>query len=84
MITHVIVELKYPVEDEYFHMDTVFPNEYYGYGTPLIRCRNCENHREPVNMCDIWHRHTNGEGYCHRAKAKSKEQKAKCKGGEEG
>lgn len=41
MITHVIVELKYPVEDEYFHMDTVFPNEYYGYGTPLIRCKDC-------------------------------------------
>ena len=50
----------------------------------LIRCKNCENHREPVNMCDIWHRHTGREGYCHRAKAKSKEQKAKCKGGEEG
>ena len=42
MITHVIVELKYPVEDEYFHMDTVFPNEYYGYGTPLIRCKDCQ------------------------------------------
>ena len=42
MITHVIVELKYPVEDEYFHMDTVFPNEYYGYGTPLIRCKDCK------------------------------------------
>lgn len=41
MITHVIVELKYPVEDEYFLMDTVFPNEYYGYGTPLIRCKDC-------------------------------------------
>lgn len=50
----------------------------------LIRCKNCENHREPVNMCDIWHRHTNADGYCHRAKAKSKEQKAKSKGGEEG
>ncbi len=42
MITHVIVELKYPVEDEYFHMDTVFPSEYYGYGTPLIRCKDCK------------------------------------------
>ncbi len=42
MITHVIVELKYPVEDKYFHMDTVFPNEYYGYGTPLIRCKDCK------------------------------------------
>ena len=42
MITHVIVELKYPVEEEYFHIDTVFPNEYYGYGTPLIRCKDCK------------------------------------------
>ena len=45
----------------------------------LIRCKDCEYHRNRINMCDIWHRHTNGEGYCHRAKAKSKEQKAKCK-----
>ena len=50
----------------------------------LIRCKDCENHGTRTNMCDIWHRHTNAEGYCHRAKAKSKEQKAKCKGGEEG
>ena len=51
---------------------------------PLTRCKYCEHHGTRTNMCDIWHRHTNGEGYCHRAKAKSKEQKAKCKGGEEG
>ena len=50
----------------------------------IIRCKDCENHGTRTNMCDIWHRHTNGEGYCHRAKAKSKEQKAKYKGGEEG
>lgn len=42
MITHVIVELKYPVKEEYFLMDTVFPNEYYGYGTPLVRCKDCK------------------------------------------
>lgn len=45
----------------------------------LIRCRNCENHGTRTNMCDIWHRHTNGEGYCHRAKAKCKEQKQNAK-----
>ena len=39
---------------------------------PLIRCRNCEHHGTRTNMCDIWHRHTNGEGYCHRAKAVKK------------
>ena len=42
MITHVIVELKYPVKEEYLPMDTIFPSEYYGYGTPLIRCKDCK------------------------------------------
>ena len=53
MITHVIVELKYPVEDEYFLMDTVFPNEYYGYGTPLVRCKDCKcwYAGENINYC---------------------------------
>ena len=51
---------------------------------PLVRCKDCEHHGTRTNMCDIWHRNTNGDGYCHRAKAKSKEQKAKSKGGEEG
>lgn len=45
MITHVLVELKHPVKDEYFHMDTVFPNEYYGYGTPLVRCKDCVKYK---------------------------------------
>lgn len=40
----------------------------------LIRCKDCENHGTRTNMCDIWHRHTNGDGYCHRAKAKNKSQ----------
>lgn len=51
MITHVIVELKYPVEDEYFLMDTVFPNEYYGYGTPLVRCKDCKHHYKGRCVC---------------------------------
>ena len=38
----------------------------------LIRCKDCENHGTRTNMCDIWHRHTNGEGFCHRAKAVKK------------
>lgn len=50
----------------------------------IIRCKDCENHGTRTNMCYIWNRNTNGEGYCHRAKAKSKEQNAKSKGGEEG
>ena len=42
MITHVIVELKQPVKEEFFHMDTVLPSEYYGYGTPLVLCKDCK------------------------------------------
>lgn len=42
MITDVIVELKQPVKEEFFHMDTVLPSQYYGYGTPLIRCKDCK------------------------------------------
>lgn len=38
----------------------------------LIRCKDCEHHGTRTNMCDIWHRHTNGEGFCHRAKAVKK------------
>lgn len=43
MITHVIVELKKPVKEEYFHMDTVLPSEYYGYGAPLVLCKDCKH-----------------------------------------
>ena len=73
MITHVIVELKYPVEDEYFHMDTVFPNEYYGYGTPLIRCKDCkfsmsgiDKYNERYILCQL-HERSYGvidDGFC--------------------
>lgn len=36
----------------------------------LIRCKDCREHREPINMCDIWHHHTTTNGYCHRARHK--------------
>ena len=78
MITHVIVELKYPVEDEYFHMDTVFPNEYYGYGTPLIRCIDCKyNPENAMSYLDddliagyMHCGHLGDDGYCSLAKKK--------------
>lgn len=38
----------------------------------LIRCKDCENHRNRTNMCDIYHVHKNGNGYCDRAKAVKK------------
>lgn len=78
MITHVIVELKYPVEDEYFHMDTVFPNEYYGYGTPLVRCKDCKWFDIGENPHDTWctcidrstYFETHAQDYCSRAEKK--------------
>lgn len=39
---------------------------------PLTRCKDCEYHRNRINMCDIWHRHTSADGFCHRAKAVKK------------
>ena len=64
----------------------VLPAEYellYPDVIPVTRCKDCENHGTRTNMCDIWHRNTSADGFCHRAIAKSKEQNAKCKGGEE-
>ena len=74
MITHVIVELKYPVEEEYFLMDTVFPNEYYGYGTPLVRCKDCKHYtgyeciRAKVSNIRVI---TDENEYCSRAERKT-------------
>lgn len=34
----------------------------------ITHCRECEYHRNGINMCDIWHAHTSPEGYCHRGK----------------
>jgi len=52
MITHVIVELKKPVKEQFFHIDTVLPSLYYGFGTPMIRCRDCKHNRDGI--CG-WH-----------------------------
>lgn len=74
MITHVIVELKQPVKEEFFHMDTVLPSEYYGYGTPLIRCKDCKYYRWEIDMCDepysTAHNVVHEDDYCSRAERK--------------
>lgn len=38
----------------------------------VVHCATCEYHRDRVNLCDVWHTHTNPAGYCHRAKAVKK------------
>lgn len=35
---------------------------------PLTRCKECEHHGKRTNMCDIFHCHTNPNGYCHRGR----------------
>lgn len=43
----------------------------------LVYCEHCEYHGKRTNMCDIWHSHTNPNGYCHRGRkyGKSAERK---------
>lgn len=38
MITHVIVELEHPIEEDWMRD---YSDEYYGIGRPLIRCKDC-------------------------------------------
>lgn len=72
MITHVIVELDAPIEEKGWHDDDKWSSEYCGRGKPLTLCKVCESHGTRTNMCDIWHRHTSPDGFCHRAKAVKK------------
>ena len=41
----------------------------------LIRCKDCEYHRNGCGICDIWHAHTNPDGYCHRGRVYGKEER---------
>lgn len=34
----------------------------------LVTCKDCEYHRNGCGICDIWHAHTNPDGYCHRGR----------------
>jgi len=79
MITHVIVELKQPVKEEYFHMDTVLPSEYYGYGTPVTMCKDCHWYSNGTlngkHLCMInkyLFDEVEADDYCSRAERKDK------------
>jgi hypothetical protein len=39
MITHVIVELEHPIEEDWMRD---YSDEYYGIGTPLVMCKDCK------------------------------------------
>lgn len=34
----------------------------------LVTCKDCEYHRNGCGICDIWHAHTNPDGYCHKGR----------------
>lgn len=64
-IDEVIVLLEYPTAELSNN-----PEEYHGTATPLVRCKDCQNHRDLAGMCDVWHHHTGAMGFCHRARKK--------------
>ena len=35
---------------------------------PLVRCEHCEEHRNRVGICDVWHAHTPPWGWCYRGR----------------
>lgn len=49
MITHVIVELEYPIEECWMRD---YSDEYYGIGRPLTMCKDCKFNDD--SLC-TWH-----------------------------
>ena len=47
---------------------------------PLTRCKDCESHGKRTNMCDIFHCHTNPNGYCHRGRIYGQQTESSTKG----
>lgn len=48
---------------------------------PVIRCKDCESHRNRSGICDVWHHHTSGEGFCHRGRRYGQQTESKEKSG---
>lgn len=61
---------EYIVSQEY--IDGIYTDEGSTFGLDmqkeLVRCKECQSHRNRTNMCDEWHCHTGPFGYCHRGK----------------
>lgn len=38
------------------------------YDEVVTRCKDCEYHGKRTNICDIFHCHTNPNGYCHKGR----------------
>lgn len=53
------------------------PNPYADEAEELIRCKECESHRNRSGICDVWHHHTSGEGFCHRGRRYGQQRESK-------
>lgn len=69
MITHVIVELYFPIEEKYWEDDDASADEYYGYGKRLINCRDCK-HRMHNGTCIKNMKRKPDNGYCDEGERK--------------
>lgn len=71
MITHVIVELEFPVEEEYW-TQVDYSDEYYGIGTPLVMCGECKHltHSPHKWYCSINRKVVGRDDYCSKAERK--------------
>lgn len=75
MITHVVVELEHPIEEGWMRD---YSDEYYGYGTPLIRCKDCKYWQfydsVKANVCkrryDMHYWQSHEDDFCSRAERK--------------
>ena len=43
-------------------------------GVAIIRCKDCEYHRNRTNRCDAWSANTPADGHCYRAKKKGEKE----------
>lgn len=74
MITHVIVKLDAPIEEKYWQDDDIFSNEYYGFGKPLIRCKDCKHltHTPHKWYCPINRKVVDRDEFCCWAERRDK------------
>lgn len=47
----------------------------------LVFCHECQSHRNRVNMCDEWHRHTGPNGHCYKGRRYGQQTESKKESG---
>lgn len=74
---------EYIVSQEY--IDGIYTDEGSTFGLDmqkeLIRCQDCESHRNRSGICDVWHHHTSPQGFCHRGRRYGQQTESKEKSG---